>query len=304
MSARKLPPSCRPSETALFCSARLPLLDVDAMSRAKWIRSSVAVELALVLSLAPFALDAAPSKTASLNPAPNKSTSTSIGAAPKLIAPKDCPVAMAGIPTETGGFCIDRYEAEVVEVLSSGQPKAHSPYEPVTGLKVKAIVKKGGVPQGYISMLEAKDACDNAGKRLCSNDEWLRACQGKHPTKYPYGDDEIAGRCNARDGVRQHPVIELFGGPDAFYDANKMNDSRLNQLPETVTKSGEKKKCTNSYGVFDMVGNLHEWTADPGGSFKGGYYMDTHKNGDGCFYTTTAHGPSYHDYSTGFRCCK
>jgi len=53
-----------------------------------------------------------------------------------------------------------------------------------------------------------------------------------------------------------------------------------------------------------MVGNLHEWTADPNGSFKGGYYMDTHKNGDGCFYTTTAHGPSYHDYSTGFRCCK
>jgi hypothetical protein len=31
--------------------------------------------------------------------------------------------------------------------------------------------------------------------------------------------------------------------------------------------------------------------------------MDTHKNGDGCFYKTTAHNTSYHDYSTGFRCC-
>src|SRR5438309_1229593 len=82
----------------------------------------------------------------------------------------------------------------------------------------------------------------------------------------------------------------LFGGPDAFYDSAKMNDPRINQLPETLTKTGDKKKCTNTYGVFDMVGNLHEWTADTAGSFKGGYYMDTHKNGDGCFYTTTAHG--------------
>ena len=288
-----------------FCRARSTLLDVGAMSRSKLVRSGAAVGPALVLTLAAFALDAAPSKTASLNPAPNKSNSKLTGAAaPNLVAPKGCPGGMAPIPTETGGFCIDRYEASVVEMTATGAAKAHSPYDPVTGLKVKAIVKKGGVPQGYISMLEAQDACGAAGKRLCSNDEWLRACQGKHPTKYPYGDDEIDGRCNARDGVREHPVVELFGGLDAFYDPNKMNDPRINQLPETLTKSGEKKKCTNSYGVFDMVGNLHEWTADPGGSFKGGYYMDTHKNGDGCFYTTTAHGPSYHDYSTGFRCCK
>ena len=52
-----------------------------------------------------------------------------------------------------------------------------------------------------------------------------------------------------------------------------------------------------------MVGNLHEWTSDPNGQFRGGYYMDTHRNGDGCFYKTTAHTPSYRDYSTGFRCC-
>ena len=33
-------------------------------------------------------------------------------------------------------------------------------------------------------------------------------------------------------------------------------------------------------------------------------YLDTHKHGDGCDYVTTAHAPKYHDYSTGFRCCK
>ena len=39
------------------------------------------------------------------------------------------------------------------------------------------------------------------------------------------------------------------------------------------------------------------------GTFRGGYYQDTHRNGDGCTYRTTAHDVSYHDYSTGFRCC-
>jgi sulfatase modifying factor 1 len=52
-----------------------------------------------------------------------------------------------------------------------------------------------------------------------------------------------------------------------------------------------------------MVGNLHEWTNDPNGTFQGGYYLDTHQNGDGCGYRTTAHEFTYHDYSTGFRCC-
>jgi hypothetical protein len=35
----------------------------------------------------------------------------------------------------------------------------------------------------------------------------------------------------------------------------------------------------------------------------GGFFMDTHLNGEGCDYRTTAHDFSYHDYSTGFRCC-
>ena len=53
-----------------------------------------------------------------------------------------------------------------------------------------------------------------------------------------------------------------------------------------------------------MVGNLHEWTSATNATFRGGYYLDTKINGEGCNYKTTAHGAKYRDYSTGFRCCK
>jgi formylglycine-generating enzyme required for sulfatase activity len=52
-----------------------------------------------------------------------------------------------------------------------------------------------------------------------------------------------------------------------------------------------------------MVGNLHEWTADPNGTFQGGYWLDTSLHGDGCAYRTIAHPFDYRDYSIGFRCC-
>ena len=56
-------------------------------------------------------------------------------------------------------------------------------------------------------------------------------------------------------------------------------------------------------GVYDLMGNLHEWTADPAGTFRGGFYVDTVINGNGCSYVTTAHAVTHWDYSTGFRCC-
>jgi hypothetical protein len=84
----------------------------------------------------------------------------------------------------------------------------------------------------------------------------------------------------------------------------ELNDPRNLELPGTVERTGARQGCVSDQGVFDMVGNLHEWTADPNGTFQGGYFLDTSEHGDGCAYRTIAHGFTYHDYSTGFRCCK
>ena len=73
--------------------------------------------------------------------------------------------------------------------------------------------------------------------------------------------------------------------------------------PDSLAATGAFTGCASPTGTFDMVGNLHEWIDDPGGTFKGGFYADAELNGHGCLYTTTAHAMTYHDYSTGFRCC-
>jgi formylglycine-generating enzyme len=214
-----------------------------------------------------------------------------------------CPDGMANV---LGKFCIDKYEAGTVEVRALGKTRKHSPYTPVDGLKVKAVSRRGVIPQAHISRDQAAVACMAAGKRLCTDDEWLTACRGKRPTTYPYGDDHKPGACND-SGVSSFNVYYGVSGAEApkeAYTWANMNDPRLNQLKGTLAKTGSHKRCKNSFGVYDMVGNLHEWTANPRGTFRGGYYLDTRQHGDGCDYKTTAHKPTYYDYSTGFRCCK
>jgi len=216
---------------------------------------------------------------------------------------KGCPKNMVSVQ---GRYCIDRYEASTVEILAGGKTRSHSPFTPVTARKVKAVSKRGVKPQAYISRDQAEEACQNAGKRLCTDEEWISACKGKHPTTFPYGDERKPRYCN--DGgvssFNHYYGEEGAEAPLSAYTWVNMNDSRLNQLKGTLADTGAYKRCKSSYGAFDMVGNLHEWTAAKNGTFRGGYYLDTAQNGDGCDYKTTAHAPRYHDYSTGFRCCK
>jgi hypothetical protein len=200
--------------------------------------------------------------------------------------PGPCPDEMVFVELA----CIDRYEAHLDGV---------SPFEiPAGGL---AVSEEGEIPQGYISQLVAADAGAEAGKRLCSIDEWMRACGGPEGTIYPYGDSYDPGACN--DTRATHPVVDVFGAATTWSDA-QLNDPRLNQLPDSLAPAGANPGCVSAEGVFDLHGNLHEWVDDPNGTFKGGFYVDAVLNGPGCTYTTTAHSAGYRDYSTGFRCCR
>jgi formylglycine-generating enzyme required for sulfatase activity len=194
-----------------------------------------------------------------------------------------------------GRYCVDRYEASV---------EHHSPYQVAApGVLQRARSRRGVVPQAHFSQVEAQAACAAAGKRLCTDDEWVTACRGSRHTRYPYGGEHRDGYCNDR-GVS--PLRVLHGADESSdtFGIDAMNDTRLNQVPGSVARTGQFARCRNGYGLYDMVGNLHEWTADAAGTFRGGYYLDTSINGAGCDYVTKAHSVAYHDYSVGFRCCR
>jgi hypothetical protein len=197
-----------------------------------------------------------------------------------------CPAGMAHVAT----FCVDRFEASLI---------GWSPFQRPAGVH-PAASRRGAVPQGYISQVQAGASCAAAGKRLCADAEWLRACQGPTTTTYPYGQTRQPGTCN--DARSLHPAVELYGTSDAWIYSH-LDSPCLNQLAHGLDRTGALTGCVTAEGAFDMMGNLHEWTADPAGTFRGGYYVDTVLNGNGCLYATTAHDPSYADYSTGFRCC-
>ncbi len=239
-------------------------------------------------------------------------------------------------PRDATRYCVDRYEATLVDHESSrplspyyapvrkwalaayeswnkqrfelGSPEAQAielPELPVwqrtTDVEPRALAKKGVWPNGHVTGVLAEAACKNAGKRLCSPVEWRTACGGDGYQRFPYGPKFEAGYCNVFREA--HPAAVLHGDASIGH-----TDPRLNRVKSLgkplLRKTGDTPTCASHWGddaVFDMVGNLDEWVQHERGSFAGGFYARSTK--EGCDWRSTAHPKSYADYSTGVRCC-
>lgn len=227
---------------------------------------------------------------------PDADPSVLDAAAVPIDAAGPCPALMI----QVGAFCIDPYEGALEEHQDSSWVAA-SPFETVGTRTVRAVPAAGITPQAYLSGAEASRACVASGKRLCTSAEWLAACRGSMSSMFPYGPAHVDGACN--DSYDGHPAIDFFGTSNGIWDTAHMNNPGINQQANTVAKGGAFAQCATPTGIFDLHGNLHEWVDDPTGTFRGGFYADASLNGAGCTYATTAHAFTYHDYSTGFRCC-
>jgi formylglycine-generating enzyme len=246
-------------------------------------------------------------------------------------AERRCPPEMARL----GGYCIDRWEISVVDKTTG---EALSPYYPPTPAQVsevwrgwlierqqlgddaaramplpplselqrhgrfeaKAVSRPGVVPQSYLSQVTARRACENAGKRLCTQGEWLSACKGGAGLKFPYGGAYRQGACNVHRAV--HPAAVLHGSPSLGHRDPRLNLVHEGEAP-LLRATGDTPSCVSRWGderVFDMVGNIDEWVEE--GTFVGGFYARSTTNG--CEAKVTVHVPIYYDYSTGARCCK
>jgi len=140
--------------------------------------------------------------------------------------------------------------------------------------------KKGALPLSNVGYREADALCRKMNKRLCTEDEWEKACKGPDFYKFPYGNTWDGNRCNTED--------------------SNGNDRRL-------SAAGEWNKCISPYGVFDLSGNLREWTDTRFSAsvsdivVKGGSYTKP----DWAVRCAARYNmrPENRDPETGFRCC-
>lgn len=260
-----------------------------------------------------------------------------IDAGPGAAAPppveRRCPADMVRVARR---FCIDRFEAQLVDA-ATGQPlSAHYPpsrklaalvertwekerfnvgdpedqaidlpllpaWQKKRDFEPRAVAKKGVLPNGHTNGKLAALACKNAEKRLCTLDEWRTACRGEKDLPFPYGEKYEQGKCNVfREG---HPAAELHNDASMGHSDPRLNLVKINGKP-LLRRTGETTTCASVWeddAIYDMVGNLDEWIDDPEGTFVGGFFSRSKK--DGCASTITGHPFEYQDYSTGTRCC-
>lgn len=161
--------------------------------------------------------------------------------------------------------------------------------------------RKGGYPVIFINWNEAKNLCAKESKRLCTEDEWTFACEGEEAMPYPYGYVRSPEKCPI-DGkwraFNEKPLAADRAGFEAMME--------LDRLWQGVA-SGGSPGCKSPFGVYDMTGNIDEWTSSVRGErdrhqsiLKGGYWGPVRTR---CRPATRSHDENHAFYQQGFRCC-
>jgi hypothetical protein len=136
--------------------------------------------------------------------------------------------------------------------------------------------RRGVMPQSFVSLFQAMDSCFSVRKRLCTSDEWTTACAGPDNWTYLYGPSYDANVCVARDTMAQ--------------------------------RSGSRPECRGYFGVFDMSGNLAEWTSTQApqartfNNVMGGFW--TSGSQSRCTDARYSYFPQNRHNPVGFRCCR
>lgn len=170
---------------------------------------------------------------------------------------------------------------------ASGAAGCVDRYEASRGPQGEAVSHPGAQPWTSVTLPQAVAACEAAGKRLCRFGELALACAGAQPEgpTYPYGGAFDPGRCNwAQTGLGK-PWL-----------------------------TGSSAGCQGrTCGLFDLAGNVREWTLDLAGSWKDAVVYGGSYAGSAETQICTARekltfggSPTKDEFSAptiGFRCC-
>jgi len=200
---------------------------------------------------------------------------------------------------ETKAFWIDKYEVTNLQ---------YKQFIDATNRRSPSHFRNRTYPEGkvdhpvvFVSWYDAHDYCKWAGKRLPTDIEWEKAARGTADDRdYPWGDT---------------------------FDVNKVNSpvrwESLNMQGDT-TPAGSFEGGKSPYGLYDMAGNVWEWTDSwytqyPGNKWPSENYGEMYKTLKGgswwdcsyyqCGVSAPVFNRSYFKQSVknssfGFRCAK
>jgi formylglycine-generating enzyme required for sulfatase activity len=156
---------------------------------------------------------------------------------------------------------------------------------------------RGARPLVMQSYKTAKQWCARRNKRVCTEQEWEFACEGRDHRALSYGWHVDVALCNSGKTWRSYDAAKLYGD-DA--DSQKEVERLWQGAP-----SGSFDRCVSPFGIYDMNGNVEEWVTSRKrrkypGALMGGFWA---KPWTGCRGTNDAHEPKFKFYETGFRCC-
>ena len=230
-------------------------------------------------------------------PPPKPGDMVLIPAGEFMMGTDSVPTNSQGLETPAHKVTMDKpYYIDVFEVtngqwikfLTESRTKVESNWRPMYS------IGKEDVPVSNLTLDDAKVYCEWAGKRLPTEAEWERAARGPENLRFPWGD---------------------------VYDPSKSNtnDMNFNGLVEVGSFETDK----SGYGVYDMMGNVQEWTSDrlrpyPGSerkvrnnaAFTSRFRLYALRGSSFAFkgssmnLLTRSGYPAKAQYGTGFRCAK
>lgn len=196
-----------------------------------------------------------------------------------------CDSGMVRVETADGALCVHQYEVSVqLKEFREGMIRQfiHQP-------DLLKLVSAPGQYPSIVSWNEAAHLCRHNGYRLCTSKEWEDICDG------------VPGEGGGKFSVIENPS-EYVPGACVF-----THTQHGGMVP--LQRTGTKPWCVTPSGVYDLLGNVWEWT-NPEVPPKDGRPVTDKRGGahysrglSSCTYPSVGtHGPDWLG-SVGFRCC-
>ena len=186
------------------------------------------------------------------------------------------PLASADMKMNSLGFRCCRFDKESIsppeiQSIAHSCPTDMNPHANGCIDRYEFPNQKNVIPIHSVSLGAAQEACTNLGKHLCEDTEWTDSCTGNGKRRWCYGNEYSSTQC--------HHAAKLHQGG--------------------AKPSGSFEQCKTSEGVYDMTGNLWEWSNS--GLLRGGNWNFSEGMGQ-CLSTATP-ASQIHNNEIGFRCC-